>query len=1221
MAILTTIDLETYYDNVYSLSKMTTEEYVRAPLFELIGAAAKFDDTPARWVSGAKAEAALTKMDWSDKVVVAQNCAFDGAILSWRYGVKPLMWCDTLGMSRALFPHEKSHSLAAQAVRAGIGLKGDEVLRALGMRLKDFTPDELERYGHYCENDAELTHKLFTRYMSMGFPKKELRLIDLTLRMFTEPTLLLHKASLELHYREVVERKVELLENVRDEMVKGMDPEHIQLVFSEGLDGIKKMLMSNDKFAAELEKLGVVPPTKISLTTKKTAWAFAKTDEAFKDLQEHEDLRVQALVAARLGNKTTLEETRTGRFIGMSTRGAFPVPLRYYGAHSGRWCLTGDHEVLTPDGWVRLDQWDGQPIRQWDAETKRITWAMTPKVSSFEVYEDVVTFSGKYHNATYTKEHRLPIRKRHTKDAVKDVTAGRMAELAKKELYVSGYAEEDSLGVPADQLRLIVAMHADGYNVQDSKNNMVRFRFTKERKVARLCALLTARGIPYRTARYPSEPKVTVIAIRGADAPEWLRTAKRLPEWFYQLGGTAARVVIDEIAHWDGYGATPTSFGWVGTDEDAAGKYATLAHLCGYRTVVKRIARVRKGWSDAWKISFTQTTTVTEVGANARMVPFAGAVHCPTVPTGYFLCRRSGTTFVTGNSGEQSVNLQNLPSRGPAAGRLKKAILAPEGHVIIDCDSAQIEARVLAWLAGQDDLVHAFRMKEDVYKLMASKIYHVPVAEVTPEQRQVGKTVVLGAGFGVGHAKLQAFLKVQAKVAVDIDEAKRIITTYRESAPKIKGLWDAAGRGLQALILGQSTTIDAAGLIHVVPDRGLTLPNGLFIQYPGLRAQANEEGKREFVYDSKGVPTRIYGGKCLAADTEVLSGRGWVPIADIRDSDVLWDGVEWVTHRGLTAQGYKVTLVLDGVRMTPDHKVQTNKGWVDASSCEGLHRSDFRMPDGRAVRGSGSPFHLGVPVHMRKNMRTESHRRRKILDAWGDLLLRVCSRSKEPDARDVNAPSVRRLEVYERSVSPTNAPSMGELRGQRGTSLLSVGAFLRGILGRHGADVQARVDPRQAQQQRRVFAGELPLGGLQDPSGEPKEFATGGHTESTCDDRDPAVHTVVPVGAEPVYDILNAGPRSRFVVRGATGPFIVHNCVENFVQAVARCVVAEQMLRVAKHYRPVLTVHDAVAIVAPKAQADAARECLEEAMSWNPKWAAGLPLACESGMGDSYGDC
>lgn len=397
---------------------------------------------------------------------------------------------------------------------------------------------------------------------------------------------------------------------------------------------LKTLLMSNARFAEALQALGVSPPTKVSPATGKTAWAFAKTDEAFKALEDHPDERVQALVAARLGNKTTLEETRTQRFIGMAGRGSFPVPLRYYGAHSGRW------------------------------------------------------------------------------------------------------------------------------------------------------------------------------------------------------------------------------------------------------------------------------------------------------------------------SGQDSVNLQNLPSRGANAGKIKKSIKAPKGYVVIDCDSSQIEARTLAWLAGQDDLLQAFRDKQDVYKLMAAKIYGILVEEVTTgpgSQRQVGKTVVLGAGYGVGHKKLQVFLKTQAGVEVTLEEAKRIIDTYRSASFKIADFWAKAGRALEAMMTGQSMEIDAVGLIKAVPGTVpmLTLPNGLHIQYPDLRIITNDEGKRELVYTSKGLPVRIYGGKV----------------------------------------------------------------------------------------------------------------------------------------------------------------------------------------------------------------------------------------------------------------------------------------VENICQAVARQIVAEQMLRIAKRYKVVLTVHDAVAVIAPEAEAKEAQAFVEECMSWNPKWAAGLPLACESGMGESYGDC
>jgi DNA polymerase len=213
---------------------------------------------------------------------------FDGAILGWRYGVNPKGWIDIMGMSRALYPHEKSHSLKAQAERMGVGVKGDEVINALGKRYKDFDQEALARYGGYCNNDVELTYALFQRYVR-EFPTKELKLIDLTLRMYIQPSLVLDRLKLLQHLGEVRRTKSSLLEAATVD---------------------KANLMSNPKFAQMLIDLGVPPPMKVSPTTGKETYAFAKTDEEFQRLTEHPDAQVQALVAARLGNKSTIEETR-----------------------------------------------------------------------------------------------------------------------------------------------------------------------------------------------------------------------------------------------------------------------------------------------------------------------------------------------------------------------------------------------------------------------------------------------------------------------------------------------------------------------------------------------------------------------------------------------------------------------------------------------------------------------------------------------------------------------------------------------------------------------------------------------------------------------------------------------------------------------------------------------------------------------------------------------
>ena len=532
-----TIDFESYYSADYGLKKFTTEEYIRDPQFEVIGVAVQVNDGKPEWFTGSMRDTHqfLRGYDWENSLALAHNAVFDGFIMSEHFGIKPKGWLDTLSMGRALHGTEVGGSLAVLSSHYGLGVKGTEVVNAMGLRREAFPADQLARYGDYCKNDVALTWKLFNA-MSKDFPPTELRLIDLTIKMFTEPVLWLDKVLLASYYFEVQQHKRRILgEHNRDD------------------------LMSNPKFAGALVKLGVVPPMKKSPTTGKQTYAFSKTDEEFKALLEHEHPLVQALVAARLGTKSTIEETRTDRFIGIAKRGPLPVPLRYYAAHTGRW------------------------------------------------------------------------------------------------------------------------------------------------------------------------------------------------------------------------------------------------------------------------------------------------------------------------GGDDKLNLQNLPRKSA----LKSAIIPPEGYVILDSDSSQIEARTLAWLAGQNDLVQAFDNGEDVYKIMASAIYVKPEAEISKDERFVGKTTILGAGYGMGAAKFQAQLK-NFGVEVTLDEAKRIIDTYRTTYPQIVALWGAAGTALKAILQKQQTSLGRGGLLSVQGEDGIVLPNGLRLKYPNLRLSIDAESyKTEIVYDTKKgkatIPNRIYGGKVIENVCQALA--------------------------------------------------------------------------------------------------------------------------------------------------------------------------------------------------------------------------------------------------------------------------------------------------------------------------------------------------------------
>ena len=909
MSIIT-IDFETYYDKDFSLSKLTTEEYVNDPRFEVIGMGIKVDDGPAEWYTGEDIDLILRpkfgehlplregsydfrNMDWSQHAILCHNTLFDGAILSWKYGVQPGFWLDTLSMARALHGVDAGGSLKALAERYNIGVKGDEVVNAIGMRLADFDSAGLARYGAYCRNDVDLTYRLL--HELRPFPDNEFKLINLTLRMFLQPTLEVNDALLVQRLEEVKQEKSDLLKGLMERLA------------CETEEDVRKKLSSNPQFAELLKSYGITPPTKLSPATGKETWAFAKNDEGFIELTENEDPFIQQLCSVRLGTKSTIEESRIERFIsiGARNRGRLPIPLKYYGAHTGRW------------------------------------------------------------------------------------------------------------------------------------------------------------------------------------------------------------------------------------------------------------------------------------------------------------------------SGLDSVNLQNLPSRDKKKKALKNSIVAPPGHVVINCDSSQIEARVLAWLAGQEDVVQQFAKGEDVYSIFASKVYKKEISKKNPTERFVGKT-------------------------------------------------------------------------------------------------------------------------CLGIGSLVLSERGWIPIEQIRVSDRVWDGVEWVCHSGVVLNGTKETLQISGLWLTPDHQVWS--GTWQRADCLQQDADTLSRALGIAAENLPSQAIWLAPEEFERSLSdvTAAQTNTQSITTTSrtsSLPAALYARSKQL-VKSVTGNmqklcQMMHIELDYLIVSQLRSPVAIHLP-QTDLNITEVGEYLSTRDGEKTAQRSSgmcRVSPVGTILTSRWI-------GLTTIKGMNRGIFNLSRVFRTCT-TDVKLRTL-----RPVYDILNCGSRNRFTVLTNDGPLIVHNCVlglgygtgakklqhtlktqppgadlpeaeckrivdlyrsanhkipalwhecdmalghlaawpsgakeysigkhkalwitpegirlpnglhiyypklhksndrfiytsrkgiqsiwggamvENVVQALARIIVGEQMIELHQRgYRPVLTVHDAAVLVVDKAKIDDAMNTVIEVMSTPPDWATGLPVACEAKYGSSYGEC
>jgi DNA polymerase I-like protein with 3'-5' exonuclease and polymerase domains len=528
---LFTVDFETHYDlKTYSLSKMSTESYIRDPRFQIIGVGvAEGGDAPT-WHPGAEAEPYLRSLDLDQHNVVCHHTAFDGAILAWKLGIKPKYYFDTLSMARPVTGLTVGGSLKALAQKFCLGEKGDATKWANGMRLEDFTPAQLEEYGEYCKNDVRLTYLLFQILKAYSTPQ-EMYVIDMLLRMYTDPVLGLNERVLTDHLARVRAAKIKLMSQIDSQVDRAM-------------------LRSDPQFAAILESFGVEPPTKINKKGVEK-FAFANTDEEFKALAEHPDGRVQCLVAARLGVKTTIEESRTEAFLGIAARGTLPIMLNYYGAHTGR------------------------------------------------------------------------------------------------------------------------------------------------------------------------------------------------------------------------------------------------------------------------------------------------------------------------ASGGDKINPQNM-TRG---GALRRSILAPYYHTIVAGDSSQIEARLLAWFAGEFELVSDFRSGVDTYCKFATDVYNREVTKANINERFLGKTCILGLGYMTGHKKLRGTLAVgRSPVKVDVVEAKRIVNLYRSRFTMIVNLWDLADEALNAMVNGYERDF---GLQHMklhCSNEGIALPNGMMLRYPNLR-----RGRFGVTYDSRRGPVTLYGGKMVENVIQALA--------------------------------------------------------------------------------------------------------------------------------------------------------------------------------------------------------------------------------------------------------------------------------------------------------------------------------------------------------------
>ena len=292
---------------------MTTESYIRDARFEAHGAAIRYNDGELKWANRYDLPSFLSAIDWSKTACLCHHAAFDGLVLSHHYGVKPHAWLDTLSMARLLLGNHLSVGLDSLARHFNLAAKTVPYNAFKGRHWADIDGVTQRLIGDGAAHDVALTWQLF-QILAKDFPREEYKIIDTTIRMFTEPQLI---GDIDLLAQIWMRESVNKADRLKSLNVTASD------------------LQSADKFADLLRAEGIEPETKNG--KNKPIYAFAKTDQFMRDLLEDDNDRVRTLAEARLGQKSTLMQTRAETLGWMARRGPMPVYLRYAGAHTTRW--------------------------------------------------------------------------------------------------------------------------------------------------------------------------------------------------------------------------------------------------------------------------------------------------------------------------------------------------------------------------------------------------------------------------------------------------------------------------------------------------------------------------------------------------------------------------------------------------------------------------------------------------------------------------------------------------------------------------------------------------------------------------------------------------------------------------------------------------------------------------------------------------------------------
>lgn len=760
MSDIISLDYETFYSKECSVVDWGYYGYTRHPQFYAY--MVSVCDGKETW-AGSPDEFDFSMLD--GKTLLSHNKAFDEEVMlsdveRGRHAMPKIKaWHCTANMTSYLW---NVRSLA-DGVRIGLGLAVNKGVRD---RAKGKTWEDMVKEGwaddmlKYAQLDAQHCWTLFDKFGSL-WPDWERRLSDLTIRQGRRGVHI-DRPRLE-EYMQTLGRVIHTAQQSLPWIERGRAP-------------ASPLGMAEECRTANIPP----PPVKVDDPEAAEAWE-AEYAPQFPWVMGVRNLRKAKKALA------TMETIK----LRLKPDDTVPFSLKYFGAH----CLSGDHEVLTPAGWNRLDAWRGGEIAQW-LGGRTVFAAATPnqfrgvKERLLRCRTGQVDFqiTEGHHVATLDKQDQLILRQG--------------ADIFRKGCMIPVSAPRaGGAAVPPERIRLRVAVQADGHYLHDCRS--IRFRFTRPRKIQRMRRLLRSARVTFREAVYPSEPRVTVFTLPGF--PAWLDGAKQFGPELLGYDLRSLRAFVDELVHWDGTRCGPGSMAYSTTSRANAEWVQAAAHLCGRAAIVTPKARKNSRWATCFNVTIRdRDRSRVKAGDWGVAAKAAGTVYCPTTRHGVFLIRHRGLVCFTGNTGrwagDAGWNLQNQP-KSPLfvlpdgtfelrpdrmkeldyqfeTGTLTEAqaldvrglITARPGFKLVMSDLAQIEPRVLNWMAGNQPLLQLVAAGMSIYEAFARTAMGWTGGELKKEDKklyQLCKVMVLGLGYGCGWNK---FITIAAQYGIDLTE-------------------------------------------------------------------------------------------------------------------------------------------------------------------------------------------------------------------------------------------------------------------------------------------------------------------------------------------------------------------------------------------------------------------------------------------------------------------